>query len=621
MQPLFGIRDTSAATGPELPAALNEDAFWPYEPKTIEECGLPEMSIESLILQTFLAAGTVSGRGMSDKVRLPYRIIEQQLAQMRVRQLIVHARPAPLNDFYYSLTENGQKRAQSYQKASSYTGPAPVPLMDYVLSVEAQASNFEPITCNDLKAALEGVTYEPSWLDFLGPAINSNSGIFLYGPPGNGKTTIARCLSECRGQEIWIPHSIVEDGMIIKLFDASYHIPSNTPIGRAGIHTNQEHDRRWLRIRRPTVVVGGELTLDNLEIRHDPRSNTCEAPLQMKSNCGCLLIDDFGRQRVAPAELLNRWIIPLESRQDFLNLPTGKKFCVPFEQTILFSTNLQPEELVDEAFLRRVPFKIHIGDPTIEEFIDLFKRACEGSDVPWRPDVIERLVMKHYRNIGRPLRRCHPRDLLHQVSCLCAYRGERVELRTEFLDLACTNYFGNQPIMQSSAAMVAKPVVMNAANQNGPSVASPVLDARILRPAPTSLAAQDSQPLRRQPLNSQPLNRQQLNSLPLNSLSLNSLSLNSQQVSQSLRTEVIRVPSTAMDLPNPLSRPIATNPNSIPFEAQLPQRLGIDQAPGDQQSLGSTNTNSTPLTQSPRPTRAPALAELQGTDITTSERV
>jgi hypothetical protein len=490
MQPLFGIRDTSNGTGPVLPAVLNEDAFWPFEPKNMEECGVSEMALESLILQTFLSVGTVTGRGMTERVRLPYRIIEQQLAQLRVRQLIVHARPAPLNDFYYSLTENGQKRALTYQSSSSYTGPAPVPLMDYVLSVEAQASHFDPVTKQELKAALNEVTYDPSWLDFLGPAINSNSGIFLYGPPGNGKTTLARCLSACRGQEIWIPHAIIDDGMIIKLFDSAYHIVAGSAAPKTGIIADQEHDRRWIRIKRPTVIVGGELTLDSLEIRHDPRSNTCEAPLQMKSNCGCLLIDDFGRQRVAPAELLNRWIIPLESRQDYLNLPTGKKMCVPFEQIILFSTNLKPEELVDEAFLRRVPFKISIGDPPIEEFVELFRRACEASDIPWRPDAIEKLIAKHYRAVNRPLRRCHPRDLLLQVKCLCSYRGERPELRIELLDIACKNYFGNQPIFQSSeSGSTTAPAVgweVQAANRPAPARSQPNPSAPVSQNGRTS---------------------------------------------------------------------------------------------------------------------------------------
>lgn len=251
---------------------------------------------------------------------------------------------------------------------------------------------------------------------------------------------------------------------------------------------SREHDRRWVRVRRPTVVVGGELTLDNLEIRHDDRSNISEAPLQLKSNCGCLLIDDFGRQRVAPAELLNRWIVPLESKIDYLTLATGKKISVPFEQTILFSTNLQPESLVDEAFMRRVPFKIEIGDPLLGEYIELFRRACESSSIQWRPDVIEKFVAKHYQATGRPLRRCHPRDLLAQVAALSAYYGERPELRMDYLDMACRNYFGSSTAAISKAAQAER---HPAASANTPATPSVGVSKTVNRP---SLAAVGANP-------------------------------------------------------------------------------------------------------------------------------
>jgi predicted ATPase with chaperone activity len=443
MPPMQKPLETKLLSIPSLPAVLNDDSFWPFEPKSLEDCGVPESLVESIILQIFHNAGTLTGRALSDRIKLPFPIVEQQLSQLRMRQLVTHARPAALNDFYYSITEKGQQRALNCQKAMSYTGPLPVPLMDYVLSVEAQAGNFDPITEPQLRAALCNVTYDSSLLDFLGPAVNSNSGIFLYGPPGNGKSTVARCLAECRGQDIWIPHAIFDDGMIIKFYDQTYHTPTGMRSETDNLFAAQEYDHRWIRIRRPSVIVGGELTMDGLEIRHDVRSNTCEAPLQLKSNGGCLQIDDFGRQQIAPAELLNRWIVPLESRQDYLALPTGKKICVPFEQITIFSTNLEPDQLVDEAFMRRVPFKIYVGNPSVEEFVDLFKRVCESSEIPWSMDAVERLIDKHYRRANRSFRRCHARDLVHQIKCLCAYRGEPAELTNQNIDQAVRNYFGN----------------------------------------------------------------------------------------------------------------------------------------------------------------------------------
>lgn len=427
----------------DVPALLGEDHFWPDEPRTVDETGLSPTLVESIVCQILLASGSLTGRQTAEAIGLPFGIIERQLGELRTRQLVTHTSSAPLNDYQYGLTESGHARTLQQQKSFMYTGAAPVPLDEYLLSVEAQANQFEAIEHSQLSESMSQISYEPGWLDFLGPAVNSNGGIFLYGPPGNGKSTLAKCLTILRGESIWIPHAIIDDGMIIKLYDAAYHKPIEKTQDSSGIVSGQSHDKRWIRIERPTVVVGGELTLDTLEIRHDPRSNTCEAPLQLKSNCGSLLIDDFGRQRVAPSELLNRWIVPLENRLDYLTLPTGKKISVPFEQMVIFSTNLLPEDLVDEAFLRRVPFKIEITDPSPQEFFSIFQQACSNMGFPSRPEVIKQLITTFFLAQKKPLRRCYARDLLKQVQAYCVYRGEPLDIRLEYLQHACRNYFGN----------------------------------------------------------------------------------------------------------------------------------------------------------------------------------
>ncbi len=431
---------TAVDTRESLLAALfSDDPFRPAEPRSLEEAGLPTSLVETLVCKHISIVGVAAGRAIADHLCLPFGILEGVLHDLRTRQIIVHAGSAPLSDYNYGLTEQGRNRAAAYIEACGYTGAAPVPLPDYVLSVAAQTIRAEAPKRSQLTKAFADISINADLFESLGPAINSGAGLFLYGAPGNGKSTLARRITMCFGQHIWIPRTLIEDGQIIKLYDAAYHeaIESHAD----SIVRSASFDRRWVKIRRPTVVVGGELTMDNLEIRHDPRANISEAPLQLKSNCGCLLVDDFGRQRIEPAELLNRWIVPLENRQDFLTLSTGKKLQVPFEQLIIFSTNLEPSDLVDEAFLRRIPYKIEIGDPDEAEFHHLFKLCARSFGYEYRFEAIESLLDEHYRRLNRPLRRCHPRDLLSQIRNYCAYNDLPLEMRPDYFDRVTGSYF------------------------------------------------------------------------------------------------------------------------------------------------------------------------------------
>jgi predicted ATPase with chaperone activity len=429
----------SSPTGTLLQSILSDDSFRPAEPKSIEETGLTASLIENLLFKHVLLIGSASGRQISDNVCIPFGLLEPIFQSLRQRQLIINCASAQLGDFVYTLTDQGRQRAKSVMEQCSYLGAAPVPLDDYIVSVEAQTIRAEAPQKRHLQKAFADISVDQDMFDMLGPAVNSGAGLFLYGAPGNGKTTLAKRITMCYGSSIWIPKTITEDGQFIKLFDAACHEPINDTT--TGLLKSAEHDRRWIKIKRPTVVVGGELTLDALEIRHDPVSNVSEASLQLKSNCGSLLIDDFGRQRMSPTDLLNRWIIPLENRYDFLMLATGKKIQVPFEQLIIFSTNLQPTDLADEAFLRRIPYKIEVGDPTIEEYKTLCKIIAKSLHCEYRPEAVDHLIEKHYKKVGRPLRRCQPRDLMHQIRNYCVYNALPVEMRPEYFDRVVPSYF------------------------------------------------------------------------------------------------------------------------------------------------------------------------------------
>lgn len=432
---------TSVAESPIglLGDLLQQESFCPAEPRSLEDLGVSPILVESLVLKFLLQVGSAAGRDVARRICVPAAALEPMFSNLRARQVLFHKGQAALNDYYYALTDEGVNRAQAAMKACDYVGPTPVPLEDYVNSVEAQTIRDETAQRQELLEAFADISISHEMLDILGPAVNSGAGLFLYGAPGNGKTTLARRITKCFGQHIWIPHALIDDGQIIKLYDAACHEAIKE--SEDSLLKRSAGDTRWLRIRRPTVVVGGELTMDSLEIRHDAMSNVSEASLQLKSNCGCLLIDDFGRQRVEPMELLNRWIIPLENRFDYLTLATGKKICVPFDQLIIFSTNLEPTDLADEAFLRRIPYKVEVHDPTLEEFRGLFTAGCQSLGFKNRPEAVDYLVQKHYRPHNRPLRRCHARDLLLQIRNYCVYQGTPVELRPDYLDRAVNGYF------------------------------------------------------------------------------------------------------------------------------------------------------------------------------------
>ncbi|MGQ9761519.1 MAG: AAA family ATPase [Thermogutta sp.] len=417
-----------------------ETDFIPIEPQTLEEAQLTESEVEALILKYLLARGEASGRMIAEQIKLPFIIIDALMRRLKADRLVAHRSDAPMNDYVYELSDLGREHARRYSQLCSYFGSAPVSLSDYVSSVAIQSLSRQRPTRQDLLRALEGLVISDEMLNRLGPAVNSGRGLFLYGAPGNGKTSIAERVTAAFGPYIWIPRTIGVDGEIMRVYDPVNHFEAPLP-ETDGLLDTRHIDKRWVRIRRPTIIAGGELTMSALEVTVNRASGICEAPLQLKSNCGTLVIDDFGRQRMPIQELLNRWIVPLERRYDFLNLPNGKKITVPFDQLIIFSTNLEPRELVDEAFLRRIPYKIEVVDPTEEQFRQLFKILALQFGIRYDQESVDYLIDRYYKAVGRPFRFCHPRDLLLQVLHYCNYLEIEPEMKKPYFDIAVANYF------------------------------------------------------------------------------------------------------------------------------------------------------------------------------------
>ena len=417
-----------------------DNKFRPLAVQSLEHTGLNFEEVERLILKYLLSKGAATGRNICTQVCLPFQIIDPMLKQLKHQQLLAFKGAAEMGDYEFTITEQGRDRAFRFNQECTYFGAAPVSLPEYLRAMEAQSIAKQEASEEDLQSAFADLIISPKMLDRLGPAINSGRGMFLFGEPGNGKTSIAERVTSCFGSTIWIPRALGIDGDIIRIYDPGIHKAVHE-CRDEGLFDLSGIDARWVLIQRPTVIAGGELTMAQLEVTQNLTTKICEAPLQLKSNCGSLVIDDFGRQTMPVDELLNRWIVPLEKRYDFLNLPSGKKIQVPFDQLIIFSTNLEPKDLVDGAFLRRIPYKIEVKDPSKEEFLELFRLMSPVMGFEYDEDCIDYLIETHYEKVNRPFRCCQPRDLLLQVRNFCVYKKQPLVLSNEAFDFAVENYF------------------------------------------------------------------------------------------------------------------------------------------------------------------------------------
>ena len=415
----------------------------PPVPASIEATGLGTDQIEQLLIKT-LHNGEASGITVADKMRLPFTLLEPIVERVRNERLVEVKGSAGSGaaSYRYALTDLGRDRAHQYFEISRYVGPVPVPLSAYVAAINALTASRGYLDRERLRSGFGHLIIRDEVLEQVGPAVNAGKAVFLYGPPGNGKTVIAEGMGRTLGGDMYLPHALDIDGHTITMFDPIAHEPLDEDNAETSVVVaTAQRDRRWVRIRRPVVMVGGELTLDMLDLTFNPISKFYEAPIQLKANGGVFLVDDFGRQRIRPEDLLNRWIVPLESRFDYLTLHTGKKFQVPFDVLIVFATNLNPESLADEAFLRRIPYKIPIQDPSVEEFSRIFEMNCRKRKLRFHQVMVAYLHRRHYQPFGRAMRACHPRDLLDQVTALCRYRGIEPVITRDLLDAACASYF------------------------------------------------------------------------------------------------------------------------------------------------------------------------------------
>ena len=442
-----------------------EVAAAPPAPRTLEETGLTGEAVDELLLKTLYVQGARTGREVTESMALPFAIVDERLVMLQQRRLLeVTGTTGPNRGSYrFNLTEAGRDRAREAMEVSQYVGPAPVPLAVYEDWIARQSLRRVRVTPERMEEEFGELVLDPEIFRVLGPAVNSARSIFLHGDPGNGKTHAAGIIARLLGGSVYIPHAVDITGQTMILYDLSHHVPVEVEEEAGGggpewLRREVPHDRRFVRIRRPVVTAGGELTLNQLDLEYDYKTRMYQAPFQLKAAGGVLIIDDFGRQHAAADDLLNRWIVPLEKRVDYLTLHTGVKFRVPFDALLIFATNLQPEDLVDEAFLRRIQYKIEMTSPDRRALREIMRRECESREIPYLESALDFLYQEYYDRGVEP-RGCHPRDVMEHVEDIARYEGREPRPEGDMLERACATYFliMAPDAVQTRARMTTKP--------------------------------------------------------------------------------------------------------------------------------------------------------------------
>jgi hypothetical protein len=412
------------------------ESMGPPVAEELPELGIGEGFLCDLALKHVAMLPDPTTAAVAERLHLPRSLTEEILEKLYREKLIEVRLQTAVGSTRYSMLDRGWDRLSRLLSICGYSGAVPVSLNDYAHMMRLQSIPSHPASMETVRSAFHDLILPDSLLQTLGCVINSRRSLFLTGLPGTGKTAVAERINNALPGAIWIPYAVEIDGQIIRVFDSHCH--RIAPLEETPV----EYDRRWVLIKRPLVVVGGELTLENADLTWSEAAKFYEAPFQMKSNGGTLVIDDFGRQRVAPQDLLNRWIVPLERRVDYLALHTGKKIEVPFEQLVVFSTNLDENDLADQAFLRRMGYRARVEPPTPGAYSEIFKRQANARGIRYQQPVLDHVLNK-YKVEHRQMKGCEPRDLLDRSTDICLFAGQSLELTTQVLDVAWRNYFGS----------------------------------------------------------------------------------------------------------------------------------------------------------------------------------